>query len=59
MTTTQHSSPCQVYKHPALPSAQIFEVRRLARDAGCQFVTTEQRRIQQQPITGPFGGDAA
>lgn len=60
MQTTQHATtPCQVHMHPATNPARIFEVRRLARDAGCQYVTTEQRRRAQASSTGPFGGDAA
>lgn len=60
MQTTQHAStPCQVHMHPATSTARIFEVRRLARDAGCQYVTTEQRRAARTPSHGPHGGDAA
>lgn len=59
MQTTQHSSTCQVHAHPALHPAYVFEVRRQARDAGCQYVTREQRRRAQPSSTGPFGGDAA
>lgn len=60
MQTTQHASTCQVHAHPALNGNHVFEVRRLARDAGCQYVTTEQQRRRAQPSsTGPFGGDAA
>ncbi len=60
MQTTQHSSTrCQVHMHPAVTNPdRPFEVRRLARDAGCQFVSTEQRRARTT-TTGPFGGDAA
>ncbi|GEM_PF-1756096 len=57
MQTTQHT--CQVLSHPALNPAYIFVVRRLARDAGCQYVTREQRRSTAAPTPGPFGGDAA
>lgn len=60
MQTTQHATPCQVHAHPALNIFHIFEVRRLARDAGCQYVTAEQQRRRTKPSsTGPFGGDAA
>jgi hypothetical protein len=45
--------------HPASNLARIFEVRRLARDAGCQYVTSEQRRAQRSNSFGPQGGDAA
>lgn len=57
MQTTQHT--CQVHSHPALNPAYIFMVRRLARDAGCQYVSREQRRRAAAPTPGPFGGDAA
>lgn len=57
MQTTQHT--CQVHSHPALNPAYIFMVRRLARDAGCQYVTREQRRRAAAPAPSPFGGDAA
>ena len=57
MQQTQHT--CQVHSHPALNPAYIFMVRRLARDAGCQYVTREQRRRASMPAPGPFGGDAA
>ncbi|MHA6478932.1 hypothetical protein ACX1DW_15770 [Stutzerimonas sp. KH-1] len=60
MQTTQHApTPCQVLMHPASNLARIFEVRRLARDAGCQYVTSEQRRAQRSNSFGPQGGDAA
>ena len=57
MQQTQHT--CQVLSHPALSPAYIFIVRRMARDAGCQYVTREQRRRASTPAPGPFGGDAA
>lgn len=57
MQQTQHT--CQVLSHPALNSAYIFIVRRMARDAGCQYVTREQRRRAAASTPGPFGGDAA
>jgi hypothetical protein len=59
MQTTQHSSTCQVHAHPALHYSLVMQVRRQARDAGCQYVTREQRRRAQPSSTGPFGGDAA
>lgn len=43
----------------ALNPAYIFVVRRLARDAGCQYVTREQRRRPPAPTSGPFDGGSA
>lgn len=57
MQQTQHT--CQVHSHPALNPAYIFMVRRLARDAGCQYVTREQRRRTTAPTSGPFDGGSA
>ena len=59
MHTTQHSSTCQVHAHPALPIDQIFTVRRQARDAGCQYVSREQRRSASLPVYGQNEGGAA
>lgn len=59
MQTTQHRSICQVHPHPALSHNNIFEVRRLARNAGCQYVTQEQNRRLHAGSNGPFGGNAA
>lgn len=35
---TQHTTTCRVFIHPAASPERIFEVRRAARDEGCQFV---------------------
>jgi hypothetical protein len=61
MQTTQHTpSKCQVHLHPSANNPfLVFEVRRLARNAGCQYVTREQSRAARTASNGPFGGDAA
>ncbi|MBU1330894.1 MAG: hypothetical protein KJ884_02035 [Gammaproteobacteria bacterium] len=59
MHQTQHTTPCQVHAHPALQPQLIFEVRRLARDAGCQYVSRAHRRANAASAPSPFGGDAA
>ncbi len=50
-----------LHVHPAAADPfRIFEIRRLARESGCSFVTTKPK---QQPRTTPFdpngGGHAA
>jgi hypothetical protein len=59
MQTTQHSSTCQVHAHPALHYSLVMQVRRQARDAGCQYVTRKQWSSSKPSTPGPFGGDAA
>lgn len=60
MDTAHRTTRCQVLSHPAANPARIFEVRRLARDAGCQYVTPNKRSaVGSTSSTGPFGGDAA
>lgn len=60
MSTAQQSTTCQVHLVPlaTISLDRIFEVRRLARDSGCQFVATK-RRAARATYTGPHGGDAA
>lgn len=60
MSTAQHSTTCQVHLVPlaTISLDRIFEVRRLARDSGCQFVATK-RPNARATYTGPHGGDAA
>lgn len=58
MNTTQHTpTRCQVLAHPATSPARIFEVRRMARDAGCQYVPSSKRTTAASS-TSPFGGAA-
>lgn len=58
MDTARHT-PCQVHLHPAalIDPYRIFEVRRLARDAGCQYVKAKRPAATPQP--GPFNGGSA
>lgn len=61
MDTAHRSTPCQVLAHPATNAARLFEVRRLARAAGCQFITSSKRNISclgTTSSTSPFGGAA-
>lgn len=59
MDTAHRTTSCQVHAHPAANPSRIFEVRRMARDAGCQFVPSSKRAaIGNTAGTGPFGGAA-
>lgn len=61
MDTAHRSTPCQVLAHPATNAARVFEVRRMARDAGCQFITSSKRNtrwLDTTSSTSPFGGAA-
>lgn len=63
-TAQQKTASCQVHMHPAaygrldIAPDFIFEVRRLAHDAGCTYVASK-RRTTQPPKRGPFGGGSA
>lgn len=58
MYTAHCTTRCQVLSHPATNPARIFEVRRLARDAGCQYVSTSKRRTGNISSPNSFGGAA-
>lgn len=58
---TARKNTCQVH---ALPTAlvdlsRIFELRRLARDAGCQYVGRQHHRPAAPQHTGPWDGGSA
>lgn len=59
MDTAPHNTPCRVFIHPAVKSDRIFEVRRLARDEGCIFVTTKRKVAPVTPGNGPWNGGSA
>lgn len=58
---TARPTPCQVHTHPTalIHPYRIFEVRRLARDAGCQYIGSKQRRPAQPQNNGPWDGGSA
>ena len=60
MQTAQHSSTCQIHLVPlaTISLDRIFEVRRLARDSGCQLIATKRQPVRAI-YTGPHGGNAA
>lgn len=59
MNTTQHTPTlCRVLAHPAATPARIFEVRRLAREAGCQYISTHKRNTGIISTPSTLGGTA-
>jgi hypothetical protein len=58
---TARSTTCQVHPHPTalIDPFRIFEVRRLARDAGCQYISSQSRHSGAPKNNSPLGGGAA
>lgn len=58
---TARTTTCQVHTHPTalIDPYRIFEVRRLARDAGCQYISSQHKRIAKPQRPGPQDGGSA
>lgn len=58
---TARTTTCQVHTHPTalIDPYRIFEVRRLARDAGCQYIASQRKRPAKPQNNGPWDGGAA
>lgn len=50
-----------LHVHPSVADIdRIIEVRRLAQELGCRFVSSSHLRLApSRPANGPWGGDAA